>query len=138
VGGWISTIRDALGMSQVELASRLGVCPSRVSQMERSELDDSIRLGTLRNAATAMNCDLLYVLVPRTPLDTMVRHQAEFQARMQLAAEQDAIERERAGKDRPANMVTNEALEARAERIATLADELAETRGLWTLRLLSR
>ncbi len=64
--------------------------------MERAELEGSLRLGTLRNAAAAMNCDLLYVLVPRMPLDTMVRQQAEFQARVQIAAEQDAIERERA------------------------------------------
>jgi predicted DNA-binding mobile mystery protein A len=135
--GWISTIRDALGMSQLELAFRLGVCPSRVCQMERAELEGSLRLGTLRNAAAAMNCDLLYVLVPRMPLDTMVRQQAEFQARVQIAAEQDAIERERASDDRDANKVTNDALEARTERIAILADELAESRGLWTLRLLS-
>jgi predicted DNA-binding mobile mystery protein A len=138
LGGWISTIRDALGMSQLELASRLGVCPSRVSQMERAELDGSMRLGTLQNAAAAMSCDLLYVLVPRIPLDTMVRQQAESKARLQLAAEQDAIDRARAHNDRGANVVTNDALVARAERIATLADELAETRGLWTFRLLSR
>jgi hypothetical protein len=67
----------------------------------------------------------------------MVRQQAEFQARVQIAAEQDAIERERASDDRDANKVTNDALEARTERIAILADELAESRGLWTLRLLS-
>jgi hypothetical protein len=106
--------------------------------MERAELGGSMRLGTLRNAAAAMNCDLLYVLLPRMPLDTMVRHQAEFQARIQLAGERDAMERERALNDYDANTVTNDALEARAERIATLADELAETRGLWTLRVLSR
>ncbi len=97
-----------------------------------------MRLGTLGNAAAAMNCDLLYVLVPRMPLDTMVRHQAEFQARIQLAAERDAMEREQPRSDRPANKATNDALEVRADRIATLADELAETRGLWTLRVLSR
>lgn len=138
VVGWIATIRDALGMSQVELALRLGVCPSRVSQMERAELEGSLRLGTLRNAAAAMNCELLYVLKPRTPLDTMVRHQAEFQARIQLAAERDALERNSPRNDRDSNKATDDALEARADRIASLADELAETRGLWTLRVFSR
>jgi hypothetical protein len=105
--------------------------------MERAEREGSLRLGTLRNAAAAMNCDLHYVLVPRVPLDTMVRHQAEFQARCQLASEQDAIERQQAPSDRGTNRVTNDALEARTERIATLADELAETRGLWTPRPIS-
>lgn len=125
-------------MSQAELALRLGVCPSRVSQMERAELEGPLRLGTLRNAAEAMNCELHYVLVPCMPLETMVRHQAEFQARIQVAKEQDAITRNRARNDEDINRVTNDELEKRTERIASLADELIETRGLWTLRVLSR
>ncbi|MGB5730812.1 MAG: helix-turn-helix domain-containing protein, partial [Acidimicrobiia bacterium] len=52
--GWIRAIRDALGMSSTELAARIGVSQQRVPQMERSELQDTITLGTLRRVAEAL------------------------------------------------------------------------------------
>lgn len=70
--GWISTIREALGMSSRQLGERLGVAQSTVIAMEQSESTDSIRLETLRRAADALHCDLVYVLVPRDGLDVAV------------------------------------------------------------------
>ena len=39
--GWIRAVREALGMSSASFAERLGVSPSRVSQLERAELRPS-------------------------------------------------------------------------------------------------
>ncbi len=83
--GWIRAIRDALGMSSTELAARIGVSQQRVSQMERSELEESITLETLRRAANALDCDLVYVLEPRTSLDEAVEEQARKKAARHLA-----------------------------------------------------
>ena len=66
--GWIRALRDAIGMSGSELASRMGISPKTVPDIERSEVAETIKLETLRRAANALNCDLAYVLVPRTAL----------------------------------------------------------------------
>jgi predicted DNA-binding mobile mystery protein A len=75
--GWLRAIRDALAMSQADLASRIGVSRQRVDQLERAEVDGSIQLATLRRAAEALDCTLVYALVPRSSLEDTVRRQAE-------------------------------------------------------------
>jgi len=67
-------------MSTTEMAKRMGVIQQRVSQLEQNEVSDRIELGTLRQAADALNCDLVYVLLPRTPLEDAVRKQARRKA----------------------------------------------------------
>jgi predicted DNA-binding mobile mystery protein A len=84
--GWIRAVREALGMSAAVLADRLGVTPSAVIRLEQSEAGDRIRLETLRRAADALGCDLVYVLVPRRPLTTVVRERASELAHFQVAA----------------------------------------------------
>lgn len=63
--GWIRAVRDALGMSTRQLASRMGVTQPTVVQLEQSEANGTIQLATLRRAADALDCDLVYALVPR-------------------------------------------------------------------------
>lgn len=78
--GWIRTLRKALGMSSPQLAGRLGLSKSQASQMERMEVDDRITLKQLRRVADALDCDLVYALVPRKPVDDMVRDRARAKA----------------------------------------------------------
>src|SRR5271156_2663923 len=82
--GWISCIRKALGMTSVQLAKRLGVARSRITKIQQAELANSLTLHTLKETANALNCDLVYALVPRKPLETLVREQAEKIARQKL------------------------------------------------------
>ena len=74
--GWIRAIRDAVGMTGGQLASRLGIRPQTVDALEKSEATGSIQLSTLRRAAEAMDCTLVYALVPKTSLEDMVRQRA--------------------------------------------------------------
>ncbi len=74
--GWIRAIRDALGMSGVQLASRLGVRPQTVELIEKSEAGNTIQLKTLQRAAAALDCTLVYALVPRTSLEDAVHRRA--------------------------------------------------------------
>jgi predicted DNA-binding mobile mystery protein A len=87
--GWIRTIRTALGMSGAELGARIGVSQSRVSQIERGEVDATLSLSGLERAAQGLDCDLVYALVPRTGLQRAVRVQALAKA---LQATQDSAE----------------------------------------------
>ena len=83
--GWVRAVRDALGMSSTELAARMGVSQQVVSEIERSERHATVKLKTLARAANAMECELVYVLVPRTSLEETVRAQARRKAVHHLA-----------------------------------------------------
>ena len=78
--GWIRTLRKALGMSSPQLARILGLGKAQVSQMERMEIDDRITLKQLRRVAEELDCELVYALVPRTPIQEMIRERANFKA----------------------------------------------------------
>jgi predicted DNA-binding mobile mystery protein A len=71
-------------MSSTELAARIGVSQQTIPDIERSELHDTIKLETLRRAADALDCDLVYFLLPRTSLDEAVRRQAGRKAARHL------------------------------------------------------
>ncbi|HTB20442.1 MAG TPA: mobile mystery protein A [Bryobacteraceae bacterium] len=75
--GWIKAIREALGMTTAQLAKRLGVRQPSVVAMEQSEAKGSIELATLRRVAQALDCTLVYALVPNKPLETAVRERAQ-------------------------------------------------------------
>ena len=75
-------------MSSTDLAGRLGISQSTVSELEHSEVHDSIKLGSLRRVADALDCDLFYFLAPRSTLDDAVRTQARRQAERLLASDE--------------------------------------------------
>lgn len=78
--GWIRTLRKALGMTSPQLAVRLDISKSQASQIERMEVEDRITLKQLRRVADALDCDLQYALVPRQPVETMIRNRAKLKA----------------------------------------------------------
>ena len=118
--GWIRAVREALGMSAAALSARLSITPGAVIRLEQSEAADRIRLDTLRRAADALGCDLVYVLVPRRPLATVVRERARELAHAQVAAVEQTMRLE--------DQATGEtkALEDR------LTQRLLERGGLWS------
>ena len=120
--GWIRAIRDALGMSTTELAARMGVSQQSVTDLERSEVRETIKLDTLRRAADALDCDLVYVLVPRGGLDDAVWTQARRQAARHVAQVAHHSRLEDQAIDEKATQV----------QIEDLAWRLVDRRGLWT------
>jgi predicted DNA-binding mobile mystery protein A len=76
VRGWTKAVREALGMTTAQLAKRLGVKQPSVVAMEQSEAKGTIQLATLRHVAEALDCTLVYALVPNKPLEAMVRERA--------------------------------------------------------------
>lgn len=83
--GWIRAIRDALGMTGPQLGKRLGVTPQTVEAMQKSEASGSIQLATLRRAAEAMGCTLVYALMPNTSFEDAVKQRARKIAMRDLA-----------------------------------------------------
>ncbi|MCY3563082.1 MAG: mobile mystery protein A [bacterium] len=118
--GWIRAVRDALGMSGAELGHRLGISQQRVAALEQAEIQLSIQLDTLERAAAALNCHLVYALVPRTSLTEAVKAQARSKATQILlrAAHHSRLE----------NQAGSDSLDARIE---DLAETFVDRRGLW-------
>lgn len=107
-------------MSGAALGGRLGVTAGAVTRLEQSEAADRIRLDTLRRTADALGCDLVYVLVPRRPLTTVVRQRARELAHTQIAAVEQNMRLE------------DQATGATKEMEDQLTEELIERGGLWS------
>ena len=84
--GWVKAIREALGMTTAQLARRLGIAQSSVVTLEQSEAVGRIRLDTIQRAASALDCHLVYALVPNQPLEALVQSRKRELAEHQLAA----------------------------------------------------
>lgn len=82
--GWVRAIREALGMSQDALARRLGVTSVAVSKFEHAEKTGGITLAKLSDIADALDCTLVYALVPRASLDETIMREARRRAAGQL------------------------------------------------------
>ena len=75
--GWIAEIRTLLLMTTAQLARRIGIAQSVVSNFEKSEREKTITLHSLEKVANALECDLHYVLVPRKGLEAELYERAE-------------------------------------------------------------
>ncbi len=82
--GWIRTIRDALGMSSYALAKRLGCSRPNITAFEKREKNGTISLRALEEVAQALNCKLVYCLVPIKPFDKTLEEQARLVAKKQI------------------------------------------------------
>lgn len=107
-------------MSASVLAARLGITAGAVTRLEQSETADRIRLDTLRRAADALGCDLVYLLVPRRPLNAVVRDRAQQLAHRQIAAVEQTMRLE------------DQATGTVKEMEDRLAEQLLERGGLWS------
>lgn len=95
--GWVRAIRDALGMTSRQFARRLGLAQSTVMALEKGETQGSVSLATLRHAAEALDCTLVYALVPNRPLDEILRQRAQEIAEAALARTHHTMQLENQG-----------------------------------------
>lgn len=117
-GGWARAIREALGMSQRQLAERMEVSKTTVNSAERNEARGSIRLSSLEALADGLDCELVYALVPRRTLQATLASRAE-----ELAAR--LVNRVSASMELEEQVVTDE---EKQRQIADLAADLLRDR----------
>jgi predicted DNA-binding mobile mystery protein A len=108
-GGWVSAIREALSMSQAQLARRMGISRQNLRQLEQNEASHAATLARVRRAADALDCDLQYVLVPRRSLAQLIKEQATRRAHQKLG-----------------RVNQSQALEAAALSAGSLSDAVAD------------
>jgi predicted DNA-binding mobile mystery protein A len=121
--GWIRAIREALGLSTRQMAERMGSSQSWISVLEKAEVSGTTTLKSMRQAAEAMDCTLVYALIPTKSLAESLQHQAELRAEDELRHLNHSMQLENQG-------MTGENLEAERKR---LVDELlaGPPRKLW-------
>jgi predicted DNA-binding mobile mystery protein A len=121
--GWIRAVRDALGMSAAKLAERMNVSQPRVFALEKAEARGAVTIASLERAAQAMECTLVYALVPNRPIDEMLQKRALRIVTEELARVQHTMRLENQGMS---------AAELKEERRRLAADLIREyPRRLW-------
>jgi predicted DNA-binding mobile mystery protein A len=88
-------------MTAEQLGERMGITQPSVNRLEVSEAEGTIQLNTLRRAAEALGCEVVYALVPRKTLRETYDEAARVVARRELgrlnhtmALEDQAVEDE--------------------------------------------
>ena len=99
--GWIKAIREALGMTTVQLGKRIGVSQPRVVQIEKAETNGTITLDSIQRAARALDCRLVYALLPKTSLELLVIERATklAESRMKSTSHSMALEEQSVDED---------------------------------------
>lgn len=113
--GWIRAIREATGVTVLELARRLRKVPSNINGLEKSEAEYRISLGTLRAAADVLGCRLVYALVPKSG---SIHDLSEQPARARATENVRAVEHTMALEDQAVGGVP-EKIEEETKRILT-------------------
>ena len=83
-GGWLRSIREALGITLAQLAKRAEVSPQAIIQAESSEHRGTISLKTLESLAESLNCRMVYFILPNTKLENMIETQIQRKAKSML------------------------------------------------------
>jgi transcriptional regulator with XRE-family HTH domain len=62
--GYVRWMREGLGQTREAVADKMHIAPQSLAGYEEAEAAGTIRLDTLRRAALALNCTVVYALVP--------------------------------------------------------------------------
>ena len=114
-GGWLRSIRLALGMPARYPARKLGLTTQGYHKLEKNEDAGTITLNALKKSAEAINCKLVYALVPASDsLEAVIQEQANKQARRAM------------GRVARTMLLESQTSGAAEQRINELAKELAD------------
>lgn len=75
--GWIKAVRTALGMTLEQLGNKLSLSKQAAQAIENREKEGSLTLKALREAANALDMQLVYGFVPKDgSLDALIDRKA--------------------------------------------------------------
>jgi predicted DNA-binding mobile mystery protein A len=124
--GWLRAIRDGLGMTAAQFGARLGISQPSIADLERREASGTVTLAALKAAATALDCTLVYAVVPNESLEATIRKQARKAAAKRLARVAHSMRLEAQGLSDQSNR----------EQLDELTEEIIRTepRAIWSER----
>jgi len=113
VRGWLRAIREALGLSLEHVGRAAGASRQRIQRFEKAEAGDRITLRNLRRVAEAMDCVLVYAIVPKS---SSLAKLAEQRARTEAAERVHSVEHTMALENQASGGL-NELIEQETRRI---------------------
>ena len=75
--GWLRAVRSVLGSSQEQVAKKISMTRQSYAGLEAAEQRGAISLNSLQRAAEAMDCELVYFIVPRETVARTYRELAQ-------------------------------------------------------------
>jgi predicted DNA-binding mobile mystery protein A len=118
--GWISAVRQALGMTAKQLAERVGLSQPRIAKMELNE--NNLKISTMKKIAEGFDCDFVYGFVPKSSLQETINRQARKKAEAILSNVNTNMALEDQLADDP-NILTDVADEMIAKNIKRIWDK---------------
>ncbi len=118
--GWISAVRQALGMTAKQLAERVGLSQPRIAKMELNE--NNLKISTMKKIAEGLDCDFVYGFVPKSSLQETINRQARKKAEAILSNVNTNMALEDQFADDP-NILTDVADEMIAKNIKRIWDK---------------
>lgn len=121
--GWIKQIREALAISARQLAEKVGVSQPTLAKIEKSELERTVSLKTLDRIAEALDCKVIYALIPKDSFEKLVQRRAYQAAEKLVKRVSHSMELEKQGLPS----------KKRQAQVEDIAEEMARTlrRDLW-------
>lgn len=98
--GWIKAVRGALGLNTRQLAERVGVEQSNITRLEEREPSGKVTLERLAKVADAMNCRLIYAIVPNdrySDLEAIIDERARDLAQQLVRTTEHSMRLEKQG-----------------------------------------
>ncbi len=123
--GWLKAIRLALNMSSQQLGKKLSMTRQGVQDIENREKDGSITIKSLREAANALNMELVYGFVPKDgSLDALIDRKARELSRQIVMRTSNTmkLEDQENSKQRIEKAIEERAIEIKNQMPKTLWD----------------
>jgi predicted DNA-binding mobile mystery protein A len=111
--GWLRAIREALGIPREQIGRTIRATKQGIEWFEINEASDRITLGNLRRVAEAMDCELVYAIVPK---EGSIEDLAERRARSEATKRVHSVHRSMALEDQASSDV-KELIDKETKRI---------------------
>lgn len=87
--GWVKAIRGSLGVTIRQLAKRVGVGHGSIAQIEKREPKKKVTLESLEKIANAMDCKVVYAIVPIDPKERLddILHRKATEAAQKIVSQ---------------------------------------------------
>jgi predicted DNA-binding mobile mystery protein A len=121
--GWVKRIREGLGISARQLAEKIGVSQPTLAKIEKSEVERTVSFKTLDRIAEALECKMIYALIPKDSFEKLVRKRAHQAAEILVKRISHSMDLEKQGLS----------AKKRQAQVEEIAEEMARTlsKELW-------
>ncbi len=115
--GWVKTMRKFMGMTQEQLAEKMGCEPVFISRIENNKTNPTIK--TMEKIADALGCEFYYGFLPRKSYEDIFYEQATKKAKkiLEKINQNMGLENQTPNQELLLNEITEELLNGKISKI---------------------